>query len=112
MHGLQPWDVDKGIVELANFMDIRLIWKVEFTKVSSCLLTWAFLINVHHSGDGSTLLRDELLGKYQEMSIDIQSLSVSKSIHIRRKKNWQISGFNPTRMVKFNSTHHTSSLHG
>jgi hypothetical protein len=53
--GLRPLDVDEGKVEQANYMGIHIIRKAELKNISTCLLKWAFLIKMHHGGDGDTL---------------------------------------------------------
>jgi hypothetical protein len=57
--GLCPLDVDKRIVEQAKYMVIDIIRKAEFKNVSAHLLKRAYLVNVHHSGDGGTHLTGE-----------------------------------------------------
>jgi len=63
--GLRPLDVDEGIVEQAQFMCTHIIRKAELNKVSAHLLKLAFLIKVHHCGNGSTLQTDEPHGEYR-----------------------------------------------
>jgi len=70
--GLCPLDVDEATVEQAKFIGIHIIWKVELKNVSACLLKRAFLIKVHHRGDGSTLQTDEPPGEFQEMLTEFQ----------------------------------------
>jgi len=72
--GLCPLDVDEGIVEQTKFMGIHIIWKAELKNVSARLLKRAFLIKVHHRGDGSTLQTDEPPGEFQEMLTEFQGL--------------------------------------
>ena len=72
--GLRPLDVDEGIVEQAKFMGIHIIRKAELKNVSARLLKRAFLIKVHHRGDGSTLQTDEPPGEFQEMLTKFQGL--------------------------------------
>ena len=72
--GLHPLDVDKGMVELARFMGIHIIRKVELKNVSARLLKWAFLFKLHHCGDADSLLTDKLPGEYQEMLTEFQGL--------------------------------------
>jgi hypothetical protein len=59
-------DIDKEIVEQANFMGIHIIRKAEVKNVSTLLLKWACLINVHHHGDGATLPTDGPQGEFQD----------------------------------------------
>jgi hypothetical protein len=61
--GLHPLDVDEGIVEQAKFMGIHIIRLAELKNISTRLLKWAFLIKVHHCGDGDTLPTDGPPGK-------------------------------------------------
>jgi len=72
--GLRPLDVDEGIVEQGKFIGIHIIRKAELENVSARLLKWAFLINVHHRGDGSTLQTNEPPGEFQEMLTEFQGL--------------------------------------
>jgi len=72
--GLRPLDVDKGIVEQAKFMGIHIIRKAELKNVSAHFLKRAFLIKVHHLGDGSILQTDELPGEIQQMLTEFQGL--------------------------------------
>jgi len=72
--GLRPLDVHKEIVEQATFMGIHIIRKAELKNVSACLLKWAFLIKIHHCGDGSTLQTDKPPGEFQEMLTEFQGL--------------------------------------
>jgi len=55
-------------------MGIHIIRKAELKNVSAHLLKRAFLIKVHHIGDGSTLQTDELPGEIQEMLTEFQGL--------------------------------------
>jgi hypothetical protein len=71
--GLCPLDVDEGIVEQAKLMGIHIIRKAELKNVSTPLLKRAFLIKVHHRGDGDTLLT-EPLGEFQAMLTEFQGL--------------------------------------
>jgi len=73
MAGLRPLDVDEGIVEQAKFMGIHIIRKAELKNVSTSLLTRAFLINVHHRGDGDTL-PTEPPKEFQDMLTEFQAL--------------------------------------
>jgi hypothetical protein len=59
-------------VEQAKFMGIHIIRKAELKNVSAHLLKWAFLINVHHRSDGSTLQTDEPPGECQEILTEFQ----------------------------------------
>jgi hypothetical protein len=72
--GLCPLDVDEGIVEQAKFMGIHIIRKTELKNVSARLLQWAFLINVHHHGNGDTLPTDGPPGEFQEVLREFQGL--------------------------------------
>jgi len=72
--GLRHWYVDKEIVEQAKFMGMHIVRKAEPKNMSACLLKRAFLIKVHHRGDGSTLQTDELPGEFQEMITDFYGL--------------------------------------
>jgi hypothetical protein len=67
-------DVDERIVEQAKVMGIHIIRKAELKNVSAHLVKCASLIKVHHRRDGGTLQTDELLGEFQEMLSEIQSL--------------------------------------
>jgi hypothetical protein len=53
--GLRPLDVDEGIVEQAKFMGIYILRTAELKNVSIHVLKYAFMIKVHHRGDGDTL---------------------------------------------------------
>jgi len=70
---LRPLDVDEGIVEQAEFMGIHIMWKAELKNISTRLLKRAFLINVHHRGDGDTL-PTEPPGEFQDMLTEFQGL--------------------------------------
>ena len=72
--GIRPLDVDERMVEQAKFMGIHIIRKAELKNISARLLKWAFLIKVHHCGDGSTLQTDEQPGEFQEMLTEFLSL--------------------------------------
>jgi len=72
--GLRPLDVNEGIVEQVNFMGIHIMRKAELNNVSARLLKRAFLITVHHRGDGSTLQTDEPPGEFEEMWTEFQVL--------------------------------------
>jgi len=71
--GLRRLDVDKEIVEKAKFMGIHIIRKAELKNISTYLLKRAFLIKVHHSSDGNTLLT-EPPGEFQAMLTEFQGL--------------------------------------
>jgi len=72
--GLRPLDVDKGIAEQAKFMGIHIIWKAELKNVSTRLLKRAFLIKVHHRGNGDTLPTDGPPGEFQDMLTEFKDL--------------------------------------
>ena len=72
--GLRPLDVDKGMVEQAEFLGIHIIRKAELKNVSADLLKRAFFIKVHHRSDGGTFLTDELPGEFGEMLTEFQGL--------------------------------------
>jgi len=72
--GLRPLDVDEGIVEQAKFMGIHIIRKAELKNVSTRLLKRAFLIKVHHRGDGDTPLTDGPPGEFQDMLTEFKGL--------------------------------------
>ena len=55
-------------------MGIQIIQKAELKNVSTRLLKWAFLMNVHHRGDGDTLPMDEPLGEFQNMFTELKGL--------------------------------------
>ena len=71
--GLCPLDVDEGIVKQAKFMGIYIILKAGLNNVSIHLLKWAFLIKVHHHGDGDTL-PTEPPGEFPDMLKEFQGL--------------------------------------
>jgi len=71
--GLRPLDVDEEIVEQAKLMGIHIIQKGELKNISTRLLKRAFLIKVHHRGDGDTL-PTEPLGEFQAMLTEFQCL--------------------------------------
>ena len=72
--GLRPLDVDEGIVEQDKLLGINIIQKAELKNVSARLLRWAFLIKVHHRGNGGTLQTDEPPAVFQKMLAEFQGL--------------------------------------
>jgi len=64
--GLPPLDVDEGIVEQAKFMGIHIMRKAELKNASNSLLKRAFMIQVHHCGDGNTVPTERLID-FQDM---------------------------------------------
>jgi hypothetical protein len=60
-------------VEQDKLMGIYIIRKAELKNVSTLLLKWAFLIKVHHRGDGDTL-PTEPPGEFQAMLTEFQGL--------------------------------------
>jgi len=72
--GLGPLDFDKRIVEQAKFMGIHIKKKVELKNVYAGMLKPAFLIEVHHCGDGGTIQTDEPPGGFQGMLTQFQDL--------------------------------------
>jgi len=56
--GLHPLDANPGILVLGKFIGIHIICKPELKSISAHLLTWAFVITVHHWGNGDKLLTD------------------------------------------------------
>jgi len=72
--GLRPLDVHDGIVEQAKCMGIHIIRKAELENVSASLLNPAFLIRVHHRGDGDTLQTEKPPGEFQEMLSEFEGL--------------------------------------
>ena len=72
--GLRSLDVDEEVVEQAKFMSIHIIRKVELENLSARLLKRAFLIKVHHRGDGGTVQTDEHPGEFQEMLTEFNGL--------------------------------------
>jgi len=66
-------DVDEGIAEQAKFMGIHIIRKAELKNISTRLLKRAFMVKVHHRGDGDTL-PTEPPGEFQDMSTEFQGL--------------------------------------
>jgi len=110
--GLRPLHVDEGIVEQAKFMGIHIIRKTELKNVSARWLTWAFLINVHHHGDGSTLQTDEPPGEFQKMLTEFQGLFGELTLansHNGRQDDLEIKT-DPN--GKYRSAHHTASRRG
>jgi len=67
-------DVDEGIVEQAKFVGIHIIRNAGLKNVTPRLVKWAFLMKVHHGGDGDTPPTDEPLGEFQDMLNAIQGL--------------------------------------
>jgi len=85
--GLCPLDVDEGIVEQAKLMGIHIIRKAELKKVSTFLLKWAFLIKVHHRGDGKTL-PTEPPGEFQAMVAEFHGL-FGEPTYANSQNGWQ-----------------------
>jgi hypothetical protein len=67
-------DVDEGIVEQPKFMGIHIRRKAELKNVSTHLLKQAFLIKVHHRGDGDTLPTDGPPGEFHDMLTKFKGL--------------------------------------
>jgi hypothetical protein len=63
-------------------MGINIIQKVELKNFSACLLKRAFMINVHHHGDGSTLQTDKLWDELHNMLMAFQDLFGKPTIGI------------------------------
>jgi len=66
-------------------MDILIIWRAEPKNISACPLNWAFLIKVHHSGNGDTLPTDKPQGRIQEMFPEFHGL-IGEPTYIYSKK--------------------------
>jgi len=71
--GLRPLDLDEGIMQQAKFIGNHIVRKAELKNVSTRQLKRAFLINVHHRGDGDTL-PTKPPGEFQAMLMEFQRL--------------------------------------
>jgi len=109
--GRHPLDVDKEIVEQANFMGIHIILKAELKNVSTCLLKQSFLINLHHRGDGDTLPTDKPLGESHDLLTEFQGLFGEPTKANSTKERQGDSRLWPTRMTIYHSAHHRAFLH-
>jgi len=72
--GLCPLDVDKGMVEQANFMGSHIIQVTEIQNISACPLKWAIFIRVHLCIDDDTLPTDEPQGEFLEILTEFLGL--------------------------------------
>jgi len=108
--GLHPLDVNKGIVEQAKFMGLHIMRKAEPENVSARLLKLAFLIKVHHRGDGSTLQTAESPGEFQEMLTEFQGLFAEPTFansQNGRQANFEIN-MDPHGEIPFRSPYRNS----
>jgi hypothetical protein len=103
--GLRPLDVDEGIVEQAKSMGINIIRRAELTNVSARLFQQAFLINVHHCGDGDANSTNEPPGEFLEMLKEFQGLfgePTYSNLQTGRQANFEIK-IDPNGKIQFRS---------
>jgi len=107
--GLRSMEVNEGIVEQAKFMGIHIIRKAELKSLSTRLLNLAFMIKVHHRGNGDTF-PTEPQGKVQDMVTKFQGLFGEPTYANSQKGRQADFGIktNPNGKIPFCSPYRTS----